>query len=95
MIDCRSETGITIGLIDSIISISRILVNRDIRDPDIIEALKDLQNDEDLKSLLKHRYEIVGTTYDGVKILKPATDSKNFDPEEVREIILKHRAKGE
>lgn len=52
MIDCRSETGITIGLIDAIISVARILARRDMNDPDIVEALKDIRSDEDVRKIL-------------------------------------------
>lgn len=50
--DCRSEEGITVGLIDSIIAISRVLANRDFSSPSVIEALKDLREDSDLNSIL-------------------------------------------
>jgi hypothetical protein len=50
--DCRTKDGITIGLIDSLIFISRVLSKRDLRSPEVLEALKDLQTDEDLKYLL-------------------------------------------
>ncbi|WP_284464875.1 hypothetical protein [Chryseobacterium sp.] len=52
-IDCRTEEGITIGLIDALISISRVLVKRDLNaTKQIKEALKDLINDEDLSAIL-------------------------------------------
>lgn len=51
-IDCRSEEGITIGLIDGIISIARVLAKRDIHDPEVKEALMDLCLDEDLSKIL-------------------------------------------
>ena len=50
--DCRSEEGITIGLIDAIIAICRILRDRDISSYEELEALKDLKADEDLMHLL-------------------------------------------
>ncbi len=53
MIDCKSEEGITIGLIDAIISISRILSKRDFNTIFIQAALLDLRSDTDLKSILK------------------------------------------
>ena len=57
--DCRSQEGITIGLIDSLISIARVLVNRDLRkNPNIKEALLDLQGDEDIKFLLEYDFNI-------------------------------------
>lgn len=45
--DCRDEVGITVGLIDGVISIMRILVTRDLSDPEVKEALQDLRDDED------------------------------------------------
>ena len=51
-IDCRSEEGITIGLIDAIISISRILSKRNLETEQIKQALADLKSDEDLSSIL-------------------------------------------
>ena len=52
MTDCRTQEGITIGLIDSIITISRVLKSRDFNTYEIKEALKDLRVDEDLKFIL-------------------------------------------
>ena len=49
--NCRSENGITVGLIDSVISICRVLKNRDLTSQEVSEALKDLQQDEDVSSL--------------------------------------------
>lgn len=54
-IDCRSEEGITIGLIDAIISICRILSPRlemGTTTDSINEALMDLSNDEDMKNVI-------------------------------------------
>lgn len=45
--DCRSEVGITVGLIDSIISIGRVLAKRDLSAPEVTNALADLIADED------------------------------------------------
>lgn len=52
--DCRSNTGITIGIIDAIITLCRLLQGRDIDAPEIAEALKDIGNDEDFSRLLHH-----------------------------------------
>lgn len=56
MIDCRSEEGITIGLIDSLIAISRVLRPRlRVREdwtPEIINAMMDLMGDEDIRFLV-------------------------------------------
>jgi hypothetical protein len=50
--DCRSETGITIGLIDSIITTARVLRYRDITATEIQEALEDLRQDEDVNYVI-------------------------------------------
>ena len=54
--DCRSEVGITVGLIDTIITASRVLKERDLSDSEVQEALKDLREDWDMKSLLGRHY---------------------------------------
>jgi len=50
--DCRSETGVTVGLLDAIITILRIVAKRDLSPPEVEEALRDLAHDEDLAFLL-------------------------------------------
>lgn len=45
--DCRTPEGITVSLIDSLITICRILVQQNFDDPAVKEALKDLASDED------------------------------------------------
>jgi hypothetical protein len=49
--DCRTDDGVTIGLIDAIITMCRLLINRDLSTADVIEALKDIANDEDFNQL--------------------------------------------
>lgn len=51
--DCRSETGITVGLVDSIITAARVLRHRALTDDAVREALKDLASDEDVRFLLE------------------------------------------
>lgn len=57
-IDCRSKIGLTIGLIDSLMSISGSLIDRlmipyDLEEHKLIEeALSDLKSDPNLKRLL-------------------------------------------
>lgn len=51
-IDCRSEAGVTIGLIDSMITSARVIAGRDLSDPDVIEALKDIQSDGDVLAIV-------------------------------------------
>jgi len=56
--DCRSEIGITVGLIDALISILRVLSPRDLTADEIKEALKDLKADSDFDTLLKALQEV-------------------------------------
>jgi hypothetical protein len=51
--DCREEDGITVGLIDSLISIARILAKRDFKPESVQEALKDLRSDKDIAKILE------------------------------------------
>ena len=52
--DCRSQEGVTVGLIDSIITISRVLQQRlkHHKTPAIKDALNDLIHDEDFNKVL-------------------------------------------
>ena len=50
--DCKSEEGITVGLIDAVITISRIIKLRTIDTPAIDNALIDLSTDEDFNYLI-------------------------------------------
>ena len=51
-IDCRSPEGVTVGLIDAIISIARIVATRDLKNPDVQEALKDFAQDENVQEII-------------------------------------------
>lgn len=50
--DCREPIGITVGLIDGLIAIARVLRHRDLSPIEVQEALRDLQSDEDIAYLL-------------------------------------------
>jgi hypothetical protein len=50
--DCRSETGKTVGLIDAMITLGQLLVERDLSAPEVQEALKDLRQNESLKKAM-------------------------------------------
>lgn len=51
--DCRNEDGVTVGLVDSIIFISRVLATRDLESYDAVrEALLDLYYDEDFRKVI-------------------------------------------
>ena len=52
VIDCRSEVGITIGLLDSLISIARVAAKRPLDDEDVRQALRDIATDEDIAFIL-------------------------------------------
>jgi hypothetical protein len=53
VIDCRSEEGITIGLIDTILTAAHLLAGRDLSSYQIHGALKDLAGDGELGNVLK------------------------------------------
>jgi hypothetical protein len=48
---CRSEEGITVGLVDSVIFILRVLARRDLSPKPVQEALADLMEDPDLQTV--------------------------------------------
>lgn len=50
--DCRTDEGITVGLVDTIITAARVLRQRDLTGPAVMEALNDLRADEDVAWLL-------------------------------------------
>lgn len=50
--DCRSEEGVTVGLIDSLIFICRVLAKRNLAKKAVREALLDLSEDEDVNTVL-------------------------------------------
>ena len=51
-ISCRSKTGVTIGLVDAFITLSRLIKDMDLSDSDIQEALLDIGDDEDFSYFL-------------------------------------------
>jgi hypothetical protein len=100
-LDCRSQEGITVGLIDSLISICRVLARRDMKcHPSVIEALKDMACDEDVRTILDAASaaslggrEIMAATTDpsdpGIKQIRP-------DGQQEKYLVLseEERAKG-
>lgn len=54
--ECNSEIGITVGLIDCLITIGNVLSDRDLSDPvgecEISKALDDLRANDNLKMLM-------------------------------------------
>jgi hypothetical protein len=52
---CRSEEGITVGLVDAVISIMRILAVRDLSPHNVQEALADLLEDPDFDTVRSSR----------------------------------------
>jgi hypothetical protein len=51
--DCRSPDGITIGLIDGMIAMARVLRKANLGSAEVQEALKDFTTDEDVKWLME------------------------------------------
>jgi len=45
--DCRTEDGITVGIVDAFITLLRLFQCRDLSSDAVKEALKDLSSDED------------------------------------------------
>ena len=52
---CRSEEGKTVGLIDAIIAINRFLCDRDLSTKNVQDALADLLEDEDFRTIREAR----------------------------------------
>lgn len=50
--DCRSEVGITVGIVDSMITMMRLIKNRSFESEEVAEALRDLLADEDFGDFL-------------------------------------------
>lgn len=103
---CRSKDGVTVGLIDAIIAISRVLSPRlkglDARiDSPVVEALKDLGCDSDLNAILA-RCPVIRLPEDDAKMLErhKLLQIKNRTPEQEARLQelhtfvanLKHRA---
>lgn len=51
-VDCRSKEGITIGLVDTILTAAHLLADRDLSGREVREALEDLLGDPELKTVL-------------------------------------------
>lgn len=51
IINCRSNEGQTIGLIDALIHIAREVSKKDLSHPKVQEALQDLRSDKDILSI--------------------------------------------
>jgi hypothetical protein len=52
---CRSEEGITVGLVDALIGIMRVLAPRDLSAQPVEEALADLLEDPDFRTVREAR----------------------------------------
>ena len=50
--DCRTPVGVTVGLIDGIIAMARVLRHADLSSVEVQEALKDIRADEDMAFLM-------------------------------------------
>lgn len=58
--DCRSEEGVTVGLLDALMAILRVLAPRDLSTTHAQEALADLTQDPDLRTVLAARQPPAG-----------------------------------
>jgi hypothetical protein len=70
VVDCRSEVGITIGLLDTIMVAASVLHGRDLRDPQVQEALKDLRQSPELRRILAVAAGLDATTLNRVYKVK-------------------------
>lgn len=52
--DCRQKSGIVVSLIDAIIAQCRVIRSMDLSDSAVVEAIKDLRNDEDLNFIMNN-----------------------------------------
>lgn len=50
--ECDSETGLTVGLIDSLLSIASVIVSRDLSPSLVWEAMKDLRSSDNMLRLM-------------------------------------------
>jgi len=50
--DCKTEEGITVGLIDAMMSIARVLRDRELHSEVVQEALQDIRDDDDMHWLM-------------------------------------------
>lgn len=51
--DCRDSIGVTVGILDAIMVLCGLLIDRDLSDPAIKEALKDLKGNSGFKFLIE------------------------------------------
>lgn len=51
-LELKSEEGLAVGLIDSILTSAELLSLMDLTNPQVLEALKDLQSNKALSNLL-------------------------------------------
>jgi len=63
--DCRSDVGVTVGLIDAVITMSRLLKGRSFASSEVQEAMADLLSDEDFAAIksvpaAKHAASMIG-----------------------------------
>ena len=79
--DCRTEEGITVGLVDSIITICRVIKDRDLDLPEVKKALNDLYQDEDfnlfLNKIIKYEQELIFNKTENIKITQEELDEYN------------------
>ncbi|HEY3630785.1 MAG TPA: hypothetical protein VGL21_07785 [Jatrophihabitantaceae bacterium] len=52
VVDCRTDEGVTVGLLDAVITLARVLRGRPIGTEAERAALADLREDEDVRALV-------------------------------------------
>lgn len=76
-LDCRSEEGVTVGIIDAIITLCHLMDKRDTSPVTVQEALKDLRADESFRDLLTTETivsELKNLSFAELRAIKDAID---------------------
>ncbi|MGY1950083.1 hypothetical protein [Pseudomonas pergaminensis] len=99
--DCRTDVGVSVGLIDSIITTARVLSGRILDSVEVQEALRDLRADKDVRSLLVVPAKPVTNTETVANIIRDICEHEPDDnPDAVHisvkalELILLHNFEG-
>ncbi|WP_053130881.1 hypothetical protein [Pseudomonas sp. MIACH] len=99
--DCRTDVGVTVGLIDSIITTARVLSGRILDSVEVQEALRDFRADEDVRALLVVPDKPVTTTKTVATIIRDICEHEPDDnPDSVHisvkalELILMQNLEG-
>ena len=83
--DCRSEEGVTVGLIDALIAICRPLATRDLATPATCAALEDLRSDSDALAIFLGLPPAADEALAELSALKAHPEAYQFDGQVLRD----------